>query len=530
MTIRVFRHGAIHTGSPKRPVVEALAVDGETIVAVGSESEVRAEVGGAADLVDLDGAAVLPGLYDAHIHTANLAHDLVDVDLRGARTVDEATGVVARHAAHLPPGAWLFGGRWDSNKWRRPVQPTRHDLDVVCPDRPVALPSIDGHTVWTNSRALQLVGITRDTPDPSGGQIVRDEHGDPTGILRESASYPLRAVMNSPEAGDLLPLLLAAQEHLLSVGLTSVHDIDGEDCHAAYRRMRSDGKLKLRVHKAIPVTHLDEAIAEGRRTGEGDDWLRTGPVKIYGDGALGSHTCHMNHPFVGDEGNQGIAVTDFEDIVVLVRKANSAGIAVATHAIGDRANQLVLDAYETTRREGLSAQRNRIEHVQHLRPGDVVRMAQLGIIASMQPTHCTSDIDLADALLAGRDLASYAWRSMLNAGVALAFGSDAPVESPNPFPSLYAAMTRCRADGTPLGGWQPEQRLSAAEALTAHTLGSAYAAGEERRKGVLTPGMLADFIAVDADPFTDSADVVRQTTVLTTIVGGEIRWQRQRLL
>ncbi len=258
----------------------------------------------------------------------------------------------------------------------------------------------------------------------------------------------------------------------------------------------------------------------------GDNWLRTGPVKIFSDGALGSRTCHMNHPFTGEHGNHGMAVTDLDEILSLVRLANSAGIAVATHAIGDRANQLVLDAYETTHGEGLTGQRNRIEHVQHLRPEDVTRMARLGVVASMQPTHCTSDISLVDSLLAGQDLASYAWRSMLNAGVPLAFGSDAPVEDPNPFLALYAAMTRSRADGTPAGGWQPEQRLTAAEAFTAHTLGSAYASGDEQRKGILAPGRLADFVAVDVDPFTDSPDAVRRTTVLTTVVGGEIRWQR----
>jgi predicted amidohydrolase YtcJ len=526
MSVVVYRNARIHTGVSEKPLVEAVAVDGETMVAVGSDAEVRAQVGSAVEVVDLDGAAVIPGFHDGHIHTANYARDLGSVDLRDARSLSEALAKITDHAAGLDPGAWVFGGRWNSNAWDRPVQPDRHALDSVCPDRPVALPSIDGHTVWANSLALRMIGLDRTSPDPVGGQIVRDEHGEPTGILRESASYPLRDLMNSPASGDLRCLLRSAQERLLSVGLTSVHDLDGEDCRAAYLQMHEAGELSLRVHKAIPVTYLDGAIDEGRRTGQGDDWLRTGPVKVFSDGALGSHTCHMNEHFVGDEGNFGIAVTPADDIVAIVRKANAAGIAVATHAIGDRGNQLVLDAYETVDPDGTSPLRNRIEHAQHLRPNDVVRLARLGVVASMQPTHCTSDIDLVSTLLAERDLSSYAWRSMLNAGAPLAFGSDAPVEDPNPFEGVFAAITRTRADGTPAGGWQPGQRLSVGEALTAYTLGSAFAAGEEHRKGVLAPGKLADFIVVDTDPYSESPQAVRKTTVLTTVVGGRIRWQR----
>jgi predicted amidohydrolase YtcJ len=526
MSVLVYRNARIHTGDSEKPLVEAVAVDGETVLAIGTDAEVRACAGAGAELVDLDGAAVIPGFCDAHIHSANYGRELMSVDLRGARSLDEALAKVLDHSAQLGPGAWVFGGRWNSNAWDRPVQPDRHALDSVCPDRPVALPSIDGHTVWANSLALRMIGVDRTTPDPVGGQIVRDEQGEPTGILRESASYPLRDIMNSPASGDLRGMLRVAQQRLLSVGLTSVHDIDGEDCRAAYLQLYEAGELRLRVHKAIPVTYLDGAIAEGRRTGQGDDWFRTGPVKVFSDGALGSHTCHMNEHFVGEEGNRGIAVTPTDEIVAIVRKANTAGIAVATHAIGDRANQLVLDAYEAVNPPGTSRLRNRIEHAQHLRPDDVVRLARLGVVASMQPTHCTSDLDLVAKLLADRELASYAWRSMLNAGVALAFGSDAPVEEPNPFEGVFAAVTRTRADGTPPGGWQPEQRLSVAEALTAYTLGSAFAAGEEHRKGVLAPGRLADFIAVDTDPFVESPDAVRRTAVLTTVVGGRIRWQR----
>ncbi|MFF3666066.1 amidohydrolase [Microtetraspora malaysiensis] len=520
MSIRVYRNAAIRTGEAGAPPAQAMAVDGEMLIVVGTEAEVRAAAGPSAELIDLDGAAVLPGLYDAHIHTAQYAQSLGAVDLRDVRSLDEALAMVAAHAARLRPGAWLFGGRWNSNTWNPPAQPDRYALDSVCPDLPVALPSVDGHTVWANSAALRLAGIDASTPDPVGGEIVRDANGEPTGILRESASYPLRNLMVS---ADLRDLLRTAQDELLGLGLTSVHDIDGEDCRDAYLALRDAGELKLRVHKAIPMIHLEKAIAEGRRTGQGDDWVRTGPVKIFSDGALGSHTCHMSESFADDHGNTGIAVTPYEELVTLFSRAAGAGIAVATHAIGDQANHLVLDAYEAL--GATPGLRHRIEHAQHLRPDDLARMARLGVVASMQPVHCTSDIDLVDSLLAGHELASYAWRGMLNVGVALAFGSDAPVEHPNPFAALYAAVTRTRTDGTPVGGWQPEQRLSMAEAVTAHTLGAAYAAGEEDRKGLLTPGRLADFIAVDTDPYLESPEAVLRTKVLTTVVGGDVRWQ-----
>lgn len=518
MSILVYRNGVIHTGDDAHPRSHALAVQDGRILAIGSEADVRAIAGADADLVDLEGAAVMPGLYDAHIHTAQYAHSLTTVDLAGTRSLAEALARIADRAARLRPGEWLLGGRWNSNVWEPPIQPDRHALDAVCPDNPVALPTVDGHTTWANSAALRLAGIDAATADPVGGHIVRDDRGEPTGILRETAAHPLKPFMAAENLGSLLR---TGQERLLALGITSVHDIDGEDCRLAYQEMAAAGDLKIRVHKAVRLEHFDRAVADGRRTGQGDDWFTNGPLKVFSDGALGSHTCHMSRPMTG--GDEGIAVVPYDDMVRLFRTAAQAGIAIATHAIGDQANHLVLDAYdEIGPTPGL---RHRIEHAQHLQPRDVERMARLGIVASMQPVHCTSDMDLVDSLLAGHDLASYAWRSMLDTGVALAFGSDAPVEDPNPFPALYAAVTRKRPDGTPIGGWQPEERITMAEAIRAHTAGAAYAAGEEDRKGILAPGMLADFIAIDTDPYQESPEAVLRTRVLTTVVGGEIQWQ-----
>lgn len=525
MNQRIYRHHTIHTGVPAAAPVTGILVQDETIVAVGDASALAAEH--RVEVIELAGAAVIPGLYDAHIHTAGYARDLDSVDLRGTATLEEALRRVTAHAATLPAGSWVLGGRWDSNRWAPPLQPDRHSLDRVCADRPVLLPSIDGHTSWVNSKALALAGIDADNADPVGGQIGRGDDGMPNGILREAACWPVQQAMQRDRNEDLRSLLLRGQEQLLSVGLTSVHDIDGEDARSAYLEMRDAGELKLRVHKAIPAEHLAAAIDEGRRTGDGDDWLSTGPVKIFSDGALGSHTCHMTRPFAGDPGNTGIAVTPFQDMLAMAGTAVAAGIAVATHAIGDRANQLVLDVYEQLAAERPAGLRLRIEHAQFLRPTDVSRMAKLGVSASMQPTHCTTDFDLVDELLDSHDLLAYAWRSVLDAKAPLAFGSDAPVEEPNPFEGLYAAITRSRADGRPCGGWQPEQRLTPAEALTAYSLGPAFAAGQEDRKGLLTAGRLADFVAVDTDPLTAAPSQIRSTAVLSTIVGGQIRWQRR---
>lgn len=535
---RIFVNARFHTLWAHQPEAEAVLTRGERIVAMGSRAELAAHSTGATETVDLDGATVIPGLTDAHIHTANFAREIAALDLRGTRDLADALDRVRIYSEGAPTGAWVFGGRWDFNAWAVPVQPSRHDLDAVTGGRPAALPSIDGHTIWANSAALAAVGIDASTPNPVGGEIVRDAHGEPTGILRETAGDRLVDIMHSAEAGDLASQLLEAQRRLLAVGLTGVHDFDGEDALVAYRGLRNAGLLDLRVHKAIPVTALDQAIDEGRCTGDGDVWLRTGPVKLFSDGALGSHSCHMSAPFPGGDGNTGIEVMPYGELRELVRRAAGAGIGVATHAIGDRANELVLDAYADLATNPLdkpagmsgtpSRLRHRIEHAQHLRPGDIARMARLGVVPSMQPTHCTTDIPLASTLLAGHELASYAWRSLLAAGAVPAFGSDAPVERPDPMRGIHAAVTRQNSSHEPDGGWQPGECLTVTEAISAFTAGAAYASGEEAHKGRLRPGMLADFTALAADPFTAAASELRDISVLSTTVGGVVRYRRNQ--
>ncbi|GAA4364530.1 hypothetical protein GCM10023166_08520 [Paeniglutamicibacter cryotolerans] len=391
----------------------------------------------------------------------------------------------------------------------------------------MALTSADGHTVWANSLALSLLGIHEDSENPPGGELVRDEQGRLTGILRESAVFAVRELAASPLSGNLETQLLSAQRHLLSHGITSVHDIDGPDAHAAFVSLRQQGLLDLRVHKLLAVGELESAITAGLRSYEGDGWISRGAVKIFSDGAAGSHTCHMSEPFADDESNVGMEVTAYSELVRLVGTAAEAGIAVAIHAIGDRANHLALNALAgASEATGRHALRHRVEHAQFLLPSDVDRFASLGVIASMQPQHCPSDVPLL-GMIAGPDLASYAWKSLLRSGAEVVFGSDSPIEPAIPLKGIHAALKRTTPAGEPPGGWDPAERLSLAEALHGYCVAPAFASGEEKLKGLLRPGMLSDFIVLDQDPFALPTHEVKHVRVQSTVVGGVERYHRE---
>ena len=518
MTRVLLRHPRIRTGSPRHPWTDALLVDDGVVVARGHDA---LEAGTGARRLDLPGEVVLPGLHDAHVHSRWLALDRASVDLRPARSLDEVLALLGTHAATLPEGAWLHSGRWDHNRWSRPVPPDRYALDAVCPDRVVALASADGHTVWTNSLTLRLAGITRDTPDPAGGEIVRDPTGEPTGILRESAQL-LLSVLPEP-ATPLRALVDLLHDELLAVGVTAVTDLDGRDVARAHAELRREDRLRIRVTQGVRGDELELAVAAGERSRLGDERLRVGPVKLFSDGALGSRTAHMTAPFVGHD-SCGMAVLPHPELLERMRGAAAAGFDVAVHAIGDEANRSVLDACARLRTDGYRGIL-RVEHAQHLRPADVPRFAALGVVASMQPTHCTADHELADAVLGDRPVASYAWRSLLDAGAAVAFGSDAPVEAFDPFHALHAAVTRQTGDGRPPGGWQPRERIRLDEALAAHTTG-AYRAVGRVDVGRLVPGQRADLVAVDRDPWDVDPAGLRSTVVLATLLDGEVAWSR----
>lgn len=520
MVVTLFTHPRILGATPG----DAILVTDGTIRAVGPRAQLRELAPGASE-VALPGAAVTAGFHDAHIHAGSVARSLAMLDLRRAETLDAALTQLRAYIEAHPGGGWIIGGRYDSNRWDTGT-PTRHDLDRVCADRPIALASLDGHSAWLNTAGLRAAGIDRTTPEPAGGDIAREADGkEPAGVIRESIADVVRELSERDMDTELPGLLLRTQDLLLAQGVTHVTDLDEDATRAAFERLHADGTLRVRVHKGIPMGDLDAAIDAGRRTGDGDRWLTVGPVKLFSDGALGSHSAHMGDDFADDPGNRGIEVLPVEELAALVGRANSSGIAVATHAIGDRANRLVLDAYAAhvalTRAHGL---RNRIEHAQHIDPADLARFVDLGVIASLQPTHCTTDYALADRRIGGRPLANYAWRSLLDLGAAVAFGSDAPIEPERPMYGIHAAVTRQDRTGRPDGGFEPHERVSVAEALHAYSAGAAYAAGLDDRVGRIAPGQYADIVALASDPTTVDPSELANIAVAATIVDGNVAY------
>lgn len=523
--------GIVRTLEPARPQATALAISGERIVATGSDDEIRELAVPGAEMLDLCGRAVLPGLTDAHIHFEWYSLGLADVDAR-TPTKEAVLRRVAERVAQTPRGQWIRGYGWQQSVWPGGEFPSAADLDAVAPEHPVFLRAQSGHAGWANSLALKLAGITAGTPDPHGGQIVRDRTGEPTGILLEDAMGLVTAAMPEPTAEDVAAAMIPAFENAWRAGLTGIHDFDGRRCFVAFQLLKERGELGLRVVKNIPVALLDEAVGLGLRTGFGDDWLRIGNVKVFADGALGPRTAAMIEPYDGEPDNRGIVVTDKEEIYERASRAAAHGLAMTVHAIGDKANHDLLDVYATIRAE--EAERNsqlqapnskrlrhRCEHVQLLHPDDYHRLGQLGLIASMQPIHATSDMLMADRYWGRRAAGAYAWRMQLEAGAVLAFGSDCPVEPLNPLYGIHAAVTRRRADGSPgPEGWYPEQRLSVLEAVRGFTWGAAYAAGMEDRLGALAPGRLADLVVLDRDIFTCAAMDIHAAQVLATMIGG----------
>ncbi|MFQ5398235.1 MAG: amidohydrolase [Anaerolineae bacterium] len=530
----VLTNGRIVTFDPGCPQVTAVAVQNGRILAIGDDEAMKGLLGSDGEWVDLGGRTVTPGLVDAHVHFQGFALSLQRVNLDGAKDLDEALDRVAGHLRQAGSPAldeWLLGRGWVQDEWPSRAFPTAAHLDRIIPDRPACLHHKSGHAAWVNSLALKVAGIDAATADPPGGQIQRDAQGRPTGILFEDASDLVTKHIPRPTEAALARAMQLAQEVCWRVGLTGLHDFDGRACFRALQLLRQRGKLGLRIIKNIPVARLAYATGVGLRSGFGDDWLRIGGVKIFADGALGPRTAAMIAPYEGEAsagGNVGIVVTDKEEMMEAASEASAHGLSVTVHAIGDRANHEVLDVFEAvraeeSRRAGV-ALRHRIEHVQLLHPQDLNRLAQLNIIASMQPIHATSDMEMADNYWGERAQYSYAWRTMLDTGAALAFGSDCPVEPIGPLLGLYAAVTRRRADGFPgPDGWRPEQKLTMTEAVRAFTMGAAYAAGQEARQGSITPGKLADFTIFPRDIFTIPADELLDMEIAGTIVGGRFR-------
>jgi predicted amidohydrolase YtcJ len=527
----VLFNGRVHTLDAWRPFASAVAVRDEHIAYMGDDATAREMLRPGGEVIDLQGRCVIPGLTDAHLHFQWYAIGLQAADAE-TPTLDEALARVREKAQVTPPGAWILGTGWNHNVWHLPAPdgfPTAADLDRVAPEHPVALRAKSGHALWVNSRAMQLAGITSATPDPFGGHIVRDgpsPRSQPTGILLEDAMDVIDHVRPTPTLEHLVELMRAAFPLAHRAGLTGIHCFDGPEAFAAYQLLHQRSELGLRVVKSIRREKLSHAIELGLRSGFGDDWLRVGSVKLFADGALGPQTAWMLEPFEGST-SLGIATLGEEEMAFDVRRANAAGLSCAIHAIGDRACRTVLDVYEEV---GERALRNRIEHVQLLHPQDYDRLGRLGVIASMQPIHATSDMLISERYWGQRSAGAYAWRTQLNARAALAFGSDCPVEKIDPLPGIHAAVTRRRADGSPgPDGWYPEQRLTVEEAVRGFTGGAAYAAGLEDRLGSITPGKLADFTVLDQDIFEIEPMEILNTRVDATVIGGKFMWRANGL-
>lgn len=524
----ILANAKIYTQNSSQPQVEALAIqpadeNSGRVVAAGRLAQLQAEFPNA-KIENLDAATVLPGLTDAHVHLRSYAHGLKSLAC-DTPTRAECIERVQQRAVNSQPGEWIRGHGWRQNDWPEGFGTAAH-LDEAAGRNPVYLTAASLHAAWVNSAALREAGITAETVDPPNGQIQRDERGRPTGILFEEAMGLVDDVIPHPTAEEDVATMQAAQRQLWQFGLTGIHDFDRLRSFAALQTLRSRGELKLRVHKQLPVEALEHAIGIGLHSGFGDDLLRIGAIKAFADGALGPRTAAMLEPYAGEPGNRGMLFLDAEQLFEKAQIAARGGLKMSVHAIGDRANHEVLNAYEQLRAfehsEGLPALRHRIEHVQILHPDDLQRLGKLNVIASMQPIHAPSDMNAADAYWGERSQYAYAWRTQLDAGAVLAFGSDAPVESLNPFLGIHAAVTRRRADGTPgLEGWYPEQRLSLAEALAGFTTGPAFAAGMEHKLGRLAPGYLADLIVLETDPFAIDAHELRHLLPSAVMLGGE---------
>ena len=521
----VLLNGKFHTLNNRQPSVTALAVRDGKIVFAGDDAGARATLRPGGEAVDLKGYCAVPGLTDAHLHFQMLSLAWQHVNAE-TPTLEEALQKVGERAAATPPGTWILGFGWNHNVWGGSF-PLAADLDRVAPDHPVSLQAKSGHASWNNTRALAMAGVSGGTPDPANGRLVRDATGKPTGVLLEEAMGLVDAVIPAPTLDQVIEAMRKAIPIVHRAGLTGVHDLDGAQAFSAHQVLHRQGELTLRVLKTIPLQHLDEAIGVGLRSGYGDDWLRVGQVKMFADGALGPRTALMLEGYDTARDVTGIAVTDIRLINEAVHKATAAGLACAIHAIGDRANRVVLDVYEEVQAErGTLPLPNRIEHVQLLAPSDQGRLGRLGVVASMQPLHATSDMLIAERHWGTRCSGGYALKTQLRHGAVLALGSDCPVEVLDPLIGIHAAVTRRRSDGTPgPEGWYPEERLTVEEAVRGFTWGAAYAAGMQDKLGSLEPGKLADITILDQDIFEIEPMEILQTQVKATLTGGRFVWR-----
>ncbi len=524
----VIVNARVWTGDARRPWADAVAVEGDRIKAVGSSAEVMKLAAGAR-VIDAKGAMIVPGFTDTHVHFIDGGFRLASVQLRDARTPAEFVARIKAFAATVPAGTWILGGDWDHQNWGGEL-PTRAWLDSVTPAHPVFVTRLDGHMSVANSLALRLATVSRTTADVEGGEIVRDASGEPAGVFKDNATALVERVIPPPSAELNDRALEAAMSYVASHGVTAVHNMGTWDDLATFERAHAAGRLRTRIYAAVPLATWQRLAGYVKaHGGTGDSWLHYGALKGFVDGSLGSHTAAMLEPFTDAPNDRGFYVSSNEDRYAAIKAADAAGLQLFIHAIGDRAIREQLDIFARVASEnGPRDRRFRIEHAQHIAPADITRFAALGVVASMQPYHAIDDGRWAEKVIgAERAKGTYAFRSLLDAGAKVAFGSDWFVAPPTPLEGIYGAVTRRTLDGAhDPDGWVPQERLTVEQALRAYTATAAYAGFDEGQRGMLKAGMLADLVMIDRDLTRIPAPEIRDARVLLTMVGGKVVFER----
>lgn len=520
--------GKVWTGDSTRPYAEAVATRGDTVVAVGDSATIARYVGEKTRVLSNGKALITPGFMDGHVHFLDGGFQLASVDLRMADSPEEFIRRVQGFAAERRPGEWILGGDWDHERWPGSPLPRHEWIDSVTPNNPVLISRLDGHMALANSLAMKLAGISRATRDIPGGTIVRDpKTGAPTGVFKDEAMGPLYATVPDPSEAQVDAALARAMQFVASKGVTAVASVSAQWSQVAgLLRAQQKGTLTLRVSLYPALSDWHRVADSLGVRGPGDDWIRLAGVKGFIDGSLGSTTALFFEPYADDPTTSGLLTTPEDSLRSQIGRADSAGLQVVVHAIGEKANALVLDIYDSVAKaHGPRDRRFRIEHAQHLRPQEVERMATQGIIASMQPYHVIDDGRWAGKRLGARVVNSYVFRSLLDHQVHLAFGSDWTVAPIDPILGLYAAVTRRTLDGKNPAGWIPEQKISLDEALHAYTTGNAYGVFAESTRGILKPGYRADLVLIDQDLFSIAPEAIESAKVRTTVTGGKVVYQ-----
>jgi predicted amidohydrolase YtcJ len=519
-------HAHIYTNDPAHPWAEAMATRDEKILCIGTISQILLDCGGAEsqDVINLKGNFVLPGFNDAHAHLGGAGRDKLTLDLRGANSVDDVLKLVKAAAEHHKTGEWIIGSGWDQSRYPDQKFPTRLQLDDAAPINPVFLDHISGHVAVANSLALKHADINAETPNPPGGEIDRFTDGEPTGLLKEHAAEIVAGRIPDPSDEDRLKGILLVFDELAQNGVTSVQDYSEWQDFLAYVELKQAKKLTVRLTEWLPfMSPLEDLLNMRAQAGTTDPWLRTGALKGFIDGALGTHTAALLAPYSDDPSTSGMLVIDPEKLKAMAIERDRAGFQLAFHAIGDKANRVALNTFESLLRVNPPRdRRDRIEHAQVVAPEDIPRFSALHVIASMQPSHETNDMRWAEQRLGPeRSKGAYAWKSLQSAGARLAFGTDYDVELINPVRGLYACVTREGLDGQPPGGWIPQEKLPLADCISAYTTGSAYAEFMEGKKGELKVGEFADFVVLSQDLTKIPPSAFLKTEVLRTVVGGK---------